>query len=92
MKMVFSAMLDSGLSDVNLGELLASIVGLMDQYSKDGTPRELVLVIKQLLYFERYAKELAPQWLMFRDLFLMKNVLGEPVLAAAAERGIEMPE
>ncbi len=92
MKMVFSAMLDSGLSDVNLGELLASIVGLMDQYSKNGTPRELVLVIKQLLYFERYAKELAPQWLMFRDLFLMKNVLGEPVLAAAAERGIEMPE
>ncbi len=92
MKMVFSAMLDSGLSDVNLGELLGSIVGLMDQYSENGTPRELVLVIKQLLYFERYAKELAPKWLMFRDLFLMKNVLGEPVLAAAAERGIEMPE
>ena len=92
MKMVFTAMLDSGLSDVNLGELLSSIVGLMDQYSENGTPRELVLVIKQLLYFERYAKELAPKWLMFRDLFLMKNVLGEPVLAAAAERGTELPE
>ncbi|MEJ7763920.1 MAG: AarF/UbiB family protein [Acidimicrobiales bacterium] len=92
MKMVFSAMLDSGLSDVNLGELLSSIVGMMDQYSKNGTPRELVLVIKQLLYFERYAKELAPKWLMFRDPFLMKNILGEPVLAAAAERGIEFPE
>ncbi len=92
MQMVFGAMLDSGLSDVNLGELLSSIVGLMDQYSKDGTPRELVLVIKQLLYFERYAKELAPKWLMFRDLFLMKNVLGEPVAAAIAERGITLPE
>lgn len=92
MQMVFSPMLDSGLSDVNLGELLASIVGLMDQYSKDGTPRELVLVIKQLLYFERYAKELAPEWLMFRDLFLMKNVLGEPVAAAIAERGLTLPD
>ena len=92
MKIVFTAMLDSGLSDVNLGELLTSIVGLMDQYSENGTPRELVLVIKQLLYFERYAKELAPKWLMFRDLYLMKNVLGEPVLAAAAERGIDLPE
>ncbi len=92
MKIVFTAMLDSGLSDVNLGELLSSIVGLMDQYSEKGTPRELVLVIKQLLYFERYAKELAPKWLMFRDLYLMKNVLGEPVLAAASERGIDLPE
>ena len=92
MQLVFSPMLDSGLSDVNLGELLASIVSLMDQYSENGTPRELVLVIKQLLYFERYAKELAPEWLMFRDLFLMKNVLGEPVTAAIAERGIELPD
>jgi predicted unusual protein kinase regulating ubiquinone biosynthesis (AarF/ABC1/UbiB family)/CBS domain-containing protein len=92
MQLVFGAMLDSGLSDVNLGELLSSIVALMDQYSKEGTPRELVLVIKQLLYFERYAKELAPKWLMFRDLFLMKNVLGEPVLAAIKERGLTMPE
>jgi predicted unusual protein kinase regulating ubiquinone biosynthesis (AarF/ABC1/UbiB family) len=92
MQMVFSAMLDSGLSDVNLGELLSSIIGLMDQYSKDGTPRELVLVIKQLLYFERYAKELAPEWLMFRDLFLMKNILGEPVTTAIAERGLVLPE
>jgi len=92
MQMVFGPMLDSGLSDVNLGELLASIVALMDQYSKDGTPRELVLVIKQLLYFERYAKELAPEWLMFRDLFLMKNILGQPVAAAIAERGMEIPE
>jgi len=92
MQMVFSPMLDSGLSDVNLGELLSSIVALMDRYSKDGTPRELVLVIKQLLYFERYAKELAPKWLMFRDLYLMKNVLGAPVAAAVAERGLELPE
>ncbi len=92
MQMVFGAMLDSGLSDVNLGELLSSIIGLMDQYSKEGTPRELVLVIKQLLYFERYAKELAPKWLMFRDLFLMKNVLAEPVAKALAERGIQLPE
>ncbi len=92
MQLVFGAMLDSGLSDVNLGELLSSIVGLMDQYSKEGTPRELVLVIKQLLYFERYAKELAPKWLMFRDLFLMKNVLPEEVATALRERDMELPE
>ena len=30
-------------------------------------PRELVLVAKQLLYFERYAKLLAPQWSILDD-------------------------
>ena len=92
MELVFTPMLDAGLSDVNLGELLQSIFSLMDQYSKEGTPRELVLVIKQLLYFERYAKELAPEWLMFRDLYLVKNILGEPAQKAIAERGLELPE
>ena len=30
-------------------------------------PRELVLVAKQLLYFERYAKLMAPDWTILND-------------------------
>ena len=44
------------------------------------------------MYFERYAKELAPDYNMARDLFLMRNVFPEAVAAAAAERGITMPD
>ena len=47
--------------------------------------RELVLVSKQLMYFERYAKELAPDYNMARDLFLVQNVFPEPVARLAAE-------
>ena len=52
---------------------------------------ELVLVTKQLLYFERYAKVLAPEYNMSRDLFLVKNVFPEDVARVAAERGITFP-
>jgi hypothetical protein len=31
-------------------------------------------VTEQLLYFERYAKEPAPEWALARDIFLVKNV------------------
>jgi hypothetical protein len=51
-----------------------------------------VLVSKQLLYFERYAKTLAPDYVLARDLFLLKNVFPEEVAAAAAERGITLPD
>ena len=53
--------------------------------------RELVLVSKQLMYFERYARELAPDYTMARDLFLMKNIFPEDVARVAAARGIELP-
>jgi len=51
-----------------------------------------VLVSKQLMYFERYAKELAPAYNMARDLFLVQNVFPDEVAAACAGRGITLPD
>jgi ubiquinone biosynthesis protein len=42
-------------------------------------PRELVAIVKQLLYFERYAKDLAPDYVMYDDPAIL-----EPILAALA--------
>ena len=53
---------------------------------------ELVLVSKQLVYFDRYAKELAPDYNMARDLFLIQNVFPEAVARACAERGVTLPD
>jgi hypothetical protein len=44
------------------------------------------------MYFERYAKELAPTYNMARDLYLMKNVFPEAVAEACAARGITLPD
>lgn len=89
--MVMEPMLSKGLGAVSLGETLKTNLELADQFGATA-PRELVLVSKQLLYFERYAKTLAPDYVLARDLYLLKNIFPEEVAAAAAERGITLPE
>ena len=55
------------------------------------SPEELVLFGKQLGYFERYAAELAPDWTLGADLYLLRNVFPEQVAARAAELGVTLP-
>jgi hypothetical protein len=44
-----------------------------------------------MLYFERYAKELAPHYNMARDLFLVSNVFPDEVKAICEERNLTLP-
>ena len=90
-KLVMDPMLDLKLGEVSLSSMMKDQLELAKEYGAS-TQRELVLVTKQLMYFERYAKGLAPDYNMARDLFLVKNVFPDAVAAAAAERGITLPE
>jgi predicted unusual protein kinase regulating ubiquinone biosynthesis (AarF/ABC1/UbiB family) len=90
-KMVMDPMLDLKLGEVSLSSMMKDQLELAKEYGAS-TQRELVLVTKQLMYFERYAKGLAPDYNMARDLFLVKNVFPEAVAKVAAERGITLPE
>jgi predicted unusual protein kinase regulating ubiquinone biosynthesis (AarF/ABC1/UbiB family) len=93
MKMIFGPMFDAGLGEVPMASLLAEIIRTMGAYSGGaGTPKELQLIIKQLLYFERYSKEFAPDWPMFRDLYLMRNVFPDAVAARVAAGDVVLPE
>ncbi|MGI8710539.1 MAG: ABC1 kinase family protein [Acidimicrobiales bacterium] len=89
--MVMEPMLSQGIGSVSLGDQLKANLALAEQFGATA-PRELVLVSKQLLYFERYAKVLAPGYVMARDLFLLKNIFPDAVASAAAERGVTLPE
>ena len=91
LKLVLDPMFDMTLGETSLAEMLRQQVELQQEYGARAV-RELVLVSKQLMYFERYAKELAPDYNMARDLFLIRNVFPEAVAATAAERGITMPD
>jgi predicted unusual protein kinase regulating ubiquinone biosynthesis (AarF/ABC1/UbiB family) len=91
LKAVLDPMFDLAIGDVSLAELLRQQVDLQREYGARAA-RELVLVSKQLLYFERYGKELAPDYNMARDLFLMRNVFPEEVARLAAERGLDLPD
>jgi predicted unusual protein kinase regulating ubiquinone biosynthesis (AarF/ABC1/UbiB family) len=89
--MAFGPMLDVGLAQVSLSEVFKGIVQMMDAMGAE-SPQELVLVTKQLLYFERYAKALAPDWALARDIYLVKNVFPDEVAKKAADDGIELPD
>ncbi|MEZ5205152.1 MAG: AarF/UbiB family protein [Acidimicrobiales bacterium] len=89
--MVMEPMLQKGIGGVSLGDQLKANMALAEQYGVTA-PKELVLVSKQLLYFERYATTLAPDYVLARDLFLLKNVFPEAVAQAAAERGVALPD
>ncbi|MDQ2650956.1 MAG: AarF/UbiB family protein [Actinomycetota bacterium] len=91
LQVAFGPMLDVGLAQVSLSEVFKGIVSMMDAVGAE-SPQELVLVTKQLLYFERYAKALAPDWALARDLYLVKNVFPEEVAKKAADEGIELPD
>ena len=91
LKLVLDPLFDLTLGETSLAEMLRQQVELQQEYGARAV-RELVLVSKQLMYFERYAKELAPDYNMARDLFLIQNVFPEAVAATAAERGITLPD
>lgn len=91
LKAVVDPMLDLSLGELSLGEFLRQQLDLQHEYDAVAA-REMMLVSKQLMYFERYAKELAPDYNMARDLFLVRNVFPAEVERLCQERGITLPE
>jgi len=63
------------LAEISYGELLGHILAVATRYHVV-LPRELVLVVKQLLYFERYAKELAPNYRLLADQRILGHLVG----------------
>jgi predicted unusual protein kinase regulating ubiquinone biosynthesis (AarF/ABC1/UbiB family) len=90
-KLVMDPLLDQTVGEVSLGELMKQNLELANQFGATA-PRELVLITKQLLYFERYAKALAPDYNMARDVYLLKNIFPEAAAAKAAELGVTFPD
>lgn len=61
------------LGDISFAEVLKTALTLFESLGAV-VPPELVLVLKQLLYFERFAKDLAPGWQAATDPALTHNI------------------
>jgi predicted unusual protein kinase regulating ubiquinone biosynthesis (AarF/ABC1/UbiB family) len=68
-------MVDKPLAEISYGELLGHILQVATRY-RVVLPRAMVLVVKQLLYFERYAKLLAPDYRMLADPSILQHIIG----------------
>ncbi|NIL76471.1 MULTISPECIES: AarF/UbiB family protein [Rhodococcus] len=88
---VFAPMLSDTLAHFSLTDFIKALVGMGQQY-RTSSPEELILVGKQLGYFERYAIELAPDWALGTDPFVFKNVFPAEVAALSQARGIVLPD
>jgi predicted unusual protein kinase regulating ubiquinone biosynthesis (AarF/ABC1/UbiB family) len=91
LRAVVEPMLDLRLGEASLAEVLHQQLELQREYRVRAI-RELMLVSKQLMYFERYAKELAPDYNMGRDLFLVQNIFPAEVARLCEERDIALPD
>lgn len=90
LQMMFAPMLAAGIGQVSLGHLFKTVVRMARQH-EGASPQELLLVGKQLAYFERYAKELAPNWVLAQDLFLLRDILPEEVARRVTELNLVLP-
>lgn len=61
--------------ELSYGESLSQVLSVATEYHVV-LPRSLVLLAKQLLYFERYARELAPDYVILSDPRILAHLLG----------------
>jgi predicted unusual protein kinase regulating ubiquinone biosynthesis (AarF/ABC1/UbiB family) len=69
-------LLDRNLADINYGDVLAQVVGVATRHQVR-LPRELGLVIKLIVYFERYSKRLAPDYPILADPGILLHLLAD---------------
>ncbi|MBF6277526.1 MULTISPECIES: AarF/ABC1/UbiB kinase family protein [Nocardia] len=82
--------LSDKLAKLDMGKVAARLVEFGKRRGASG-PQQLLLMGKQLGYFERYAVALAPGWRLGQDLYLFRNIFPEEVAAKVAADGIELP-
>jgi predicted unusual protein kinase regulating ubiquinone biosynthesis (AarF/ABC1/UbiB family) len=82
---VLQPLLSSRLTDMNLGELIDSLLAMGAEWGVVG-PEELILFGKQLGYFERYAVHLAPDLVLGGDPELVLNLAYDVTATGATHR------
>ncbi|HVT75645.1 MAG TPA: AarF/UbiB family protein [Acidimicrobiales bacterium] len=67
--------LAKSIMELSYGESLSQVLSVATKYHVV-LPRSLVLLSKQLLYFERYARELAPDYVILSDPSILGHLMG----------------
>lgn len=82
--------LSGKLAQLDMGKVAGRLVEFGKRRGASGAG-QLMLMGKQLGYFERYAKALAPGWRLGQDLYLFRNIFPDEVAAKVASEGIALP-
>ncbi len=77
-------LLNRPLGQISYGEIFSQVL-LVATRHRVRLPREMVLVVKQLLYFERYSKEMAPDYQLLGDQRILKYMLAGGEVAQSSD-------
>ncbi len=83
--------LANGYGSLDITQLVNQSLELLKSFQAQA-PRELVLIAKQLLYVDRYARHLAPDYTITADPLIMKNIFPAEASAKAAELGVSLDD
>ncbi len=84
LEQAYSPILKLKFSDINYAELLPQIQKVASKH-RMRMPKEFVLITKQMLYFDRYAKLLAPNLNIFTDPRLVMSLMSDVARARAMQ-------
>lgn len=81
----------AGYGAIDIGQLVTQSLELLKAFDATA-PRQLVLIGKQLLYIDRYARHLAPDYTVTSDPLIVKNIFPEEARAKAEELGVTLED
>jgi predicted unusual protein kinase regulating ubiquinone biosynthesis (AarF/ABC1/UbiB family) len=76
METAYGPLLKLSFSEINYGEMLPQIQRVASKH-RMRMPKEFVLITKQMLYFDRYAKLIAPKLNLFTDPRLVMSLMAD---------------
>ncbi len=87
---VYSPLLEKNLADIKYEEILPDITALAYRYGIK-LPSEFLLILKQLLFFDRYAKLMAPNLNVFSDWHLVDFLFGPLAVKSGLDFNVLFP-
>jgi len=82
LKATYAPLLDGDLGSIKYADLIPAITRVAIKH-KMRLPRDFVLITKQMLYFDRYAKVLAPKLNIFKDPRIVTALAMDVMMAAS---------
>jgi len=87
---VYSPLVDKSMAEIHYEELLPDITKVAYRYGIK-LPSEFLLILKQLLFFDRYAKLAAPDLNVFSDFYLVDFLFSPLAMQAGLDFNVLMP-
>jgi predicted unusual protein kinase regulating ubiquinone biosynthesis (AarF/ABC1/UbiB family) len=84
--------MNTRMEDLHFSELFQQSLEIAEQMGEMTAPEELSLLGKQFLYFERYVKGIAPDYMLVQDPYIIKNIFPEEAARKMAELAEAEPD